>query len=100
MAILTAAEQNGWEKPTSVQEHPAFPHGRCCEGHPVPAAACLGSDFTPRVFLICKSRRFLQREVNKNILDYSAGEAEEQGCSDLPKTEHCVCYSARNALLP
>ena len=67
MAILTAAEQNGWEKPASVQEHPAFPHGPCCEGHPVPPAASLGSDFTPVVFLIYKFRRFLQREVNENI---------------------------------
>lgn len=90
MAILTAAEQNGWEKPASVQEHPAFPHGQRCEGHPMPAAACLGSDFTPIVVLICESQRFLQGEVNENVLDCSAGEAEAQECNDLPKTESCV----------
>lgn len=88
MAIVTAAEWNEWEKP--VRERPAFPHGQRCEGHPVPAAARFGSDFTPMVVLIRESQRFLRREVNENVLDCSAGEAEAQECNDLPKTERCV----------
>lgn len=85
--------------PASVREHPASPHGQRCEGHPAPAAACPGGDFTPVLVLICKSRRFLQRGVNENVLDYSAGEAEAQKGNDLPKTESCVRHSARNAFL-
>lgn len=36
---------------------------------------------------------------DENILDHSAGEAEAQECSDLPKTKSRVRYLARNALL-
>lgn len=43
-----------------------FLHGQCCEDHPEPAAVCLGSDFIHTIFLIGKSQRLLQREVNEN----------------------------------
>lgn len=48
----------------------------------MPAAACLATDFTPKVVLKYKSQSFLQREVNENKLDDSVGQAEAQESND------------------
>lgn len=89
----------GRSQPSISAEHPPFLHGRCCEGHPVPAAACLATDFTPKVVLKYKSQRFLQREVNENKLDDSVGQAEAQESNDQPKAESWLCNSPRNYFL-
>lgn len=68
-------------------ETSCFLHGQCCEEHPEPAAACLGSDFIHTVFLIGKSQRLLQGEVSENISACSAGEAGAQECSDELRTK-------------
>lgn len=68
-------------------ETSCFLHGQCCEEHSEPAAACLGSDFIHTVFLIGKSQRLLQGEVNENVSACSAGEAGAQECSDELRTK-------------
>lgn len=65
----------------------------------MPAAACLATDFTPKVVLKYKSQRFLQREVNENKLDDSVRQAEAQESNDQPKAESWLCNSPRNYFL-